>query len=184
MPVIKKFPFWNNYGILPPVKSEMLGNSRERSPYQITLPDFFDRFTLSQERVKILESFLTFRAELYKLGIIHGFQWLNGSLLEKIEFLEGRPPRDLDVVTFYQLPAKETQQSLLQKNKNIFDTVHLKSTFAIDGYFVRLGHPVNAKRVKTIIYWYSMWSHRRNGLWKGFAQIDLDPSQDTKVKKI
>jgi hypothetical protein len=181
--VTRNFPFWNSMGILPPIKPEKSGNSRERSPYQITLSDFFNYFTLSQERVKILEGFLTFRAELHKLGIIHGFQWLDGSFLEDIEFLESRPPRDLDVVTFYQLPDGETQQSLTQKNKNIFDTAHLKSTFAIDGYFTMLGLPVNAEEIETITYWYSMWSHRRNGLWKGFVQIDLAPSQDTKVNK-
>ncbi|MDR2438808.1 MAG: hypothetical protein LBE12_05480 [Planctomycetaceae bacterium] len=184
MPAIKNFPFWNNMGILPPVALEMLGNSKERSPYHVTLSYFFDHFAQSQERIKILEGFLIFRAELHKLGITHGFQWLNGSFLENIEILEDRPPHDLDVVTFYQLPAEETQQSLIQKNKNIFDTAYLKSTFAIDGYFVMLGFPVDVEAVETITYWYSMWSHRRNGLWKGFVKIDLDPSQDTKVKKI
>lgn len=28
------------------------------------------------------------------------------------------------------------------------------------------------------VYWYSLWSHRRNDLWKGFAQIDLAPVED------
>jgi hypothetical protein len=184
MPVTRSFPFWNSMGILPPIKPEMLGNSMERSPYQITLSDFFNYFTLSQERVKILEGFLVFRAELHKLGITHGFQWLNGSFLENIELLEGRSPRDLDVVTFYQPPAGETQQSLTQKNESIFSPVYLKSTFAIDGYFFMLGHHVPAEEIKKITYWYSMWSHRRNGLWKGFVQIDLDLSHDTEANKI
>jgi hypothetical protein len=30
-----------------------------------------------------------------------------------------------------------------------------------------------------VAYWYSMWSHRRDGMWKGFVQIDLSPSEDT-----
>ena len=32
--------------------------------------------------------------------------------------------------------------------------------------------------VRWISYWYSMWSHRRDGLWKGFVQVDLDSAQD------
>jgi hypothetical protein len=32
--------------------------------------------------------------------------------------------------------------------------------------------------VITISYWYSMWSHRRNGLWKGFVQVDISQGQD------
>lgn len=28
-------------------------------------------------------------------------------------------------------------------------------------------------------YWYSVWSHRRNQLWKGFVQVDLAPGEDT-----
>jgi hypothetical protein len=127
---------------------------------------------------------LAFRAELHKLGIICGLQWLDGSFLENVEILENRVPHDLDVVTFYQLPAEETQLSLTQKNKDIFDQAYLKSTFAIDGYFSMLGLPVDDKRIKHITYWYGMWSHRRNGLWKGFVQIYLDPSQDTEANKI
>ena len=26
---------------------------------------------------------------------------------------------------------------------------------------------------------YSLWSHRRNGQWKGYLQIDLSPIDDT-----
>jgi hypothetical protein len=183
MSITRSLPFWNNMGILPPVRPEMSGNSMERSPYQITLSDFFNYFSTTQKRKEILTGFLTFRSELHKLGMTHGFQWLDGSFLEDIEMLENRPPRDLDIVTFYQLPDGETQQSLTQKNKDIFNTTHLKSTFAIDGYFVMLGHLAKVERIKKITYWYSMWSHRRNGLWKGFVQIDLDPSQDTEVNK-
>jgi hypothetical protein len=29
-----------------------------------------------------------------------GFQWLDGSFAEQIELLEGRPPKDIDVVSF------------------------------------------------------------------------------------
>ena len=41
-----------------------------------------------------------------------------------------------------------------------------------------LGEPMEASSVRWISYWYSMWSHRRDGLWKGFVQVDLDSAQD------
>jgi hypothetical protein len=37
-------PAWTGMGILPPIKPGMAGNSPERSPYQIDLPGFFERF--------------------------------------------------------------------------------------------------------------------------------------------
>jgi len=27
-------------------------------------------------------------------------------------------------------------------------------------------------------YWYSVWSHRRSQLWKGFVQVDLADTED------
>ena len=56
--------------------------------------------------------------------------------------------------------------------------------YSIDGYFSELGQPVDALRVKIITYWYSMWSHRRDGLWKGFVQVDLNPLQDADARAI
>ena len=57
-------------------------------------------------------------------------------------------------------------------------------TTPVDGYFCELGGPVDAYQIRRIAYWYSMWSHRRDGLWKGFVQVDLDPSQDGLAQKI
>jgi len=171
-------PHWNSVGVLPPVRPELSGNSPERSPYRVPLLSFVDRFATTPERVDILDGLLRFRGDLHKLGIVSGFHWLDGSFLEQIELLENRHPRDMDVVTFFDLPAGEDQRSLAQKAERLFDQKHLKATYAIDGYFSVLGQPVDAHQVQSISYWYSMWSHRRDGLWKGFVQVDLDPSQD------
>ncbi len=48
----------------------------------------------------------------------------------------------------------------------------------MDAYPFLLGGELNAEDVKQISYWYSMWSHRRNGQWKGFLQIGLSPDAD------
>jgi len=29
-----------------------------------------------------------------------------------------------------------------------------------------------------------MWSHRRNGLWKGFVQVDISPTEDEMAKAL
>lgn len=177
-------PQWNGVGVLPPVRPEMPGNSPERSPYRVPLAGFVDRFATSPERMAILEGLLRFRGKLHELGIVSGFQWLDGSFLEQIEILENRHPRDMDVVTFFDIPPGENQRSLLQKAGQLFDQKHLKATYGVDGYFNVLGQLVDARQVQSIAYWYSMWSHRRDGLWKGFVQVDLDPSQDADARAV
>lgn len=184
MTTVGILPHWNADGVLPPVRPEVAGNSPERSPYRVSLGGFVDRFATSPERMVILDGLLRFRGELHALGIVSGFQWLDGSFLEQIEFLESRHPRDMDIVTFFDLPAGEDQRSLFQKAKQLFDQKHLKVTYRVDGYFSVLGQLVDAWQVQSISYWYSMWSHRRDGLWKGFVQVDLDPSQDADARAI
>jgi hypothetical protein len=39
--------------------------------------------------------------------------------------------------------------------------------------------------VDQVCYWYSLWSHRRGDqLWKGFAEVDLDPSDDVNAEAV
>lgn len=175
---IASIPAWNSAGVLPPIRPNALGNSPDRSPYVVELAVLFERFAISPERMAILDGLLRFRADLHAAGITSGFQWLDGSFLEQVEVLEGRAPRDMDVVTFLDLPHGLDQQSLAQRHGTLFDQKHLKATYMMDAYFAVLGQPTDHWQVKNIAYWYSLWSHRRDGLWKGFVQVDLDPSQD------
>lgn len=177
-------PDWDSMGVLPPIRPGMLGSSPDRSPYRVSLTGFVDRFATSPERKAILDGLLRFREKLHELGLVSGFQWLDGSFLEQIEVLESRSPRDMDVVTFFDMPAGENQLTLVQKAAQLFDLKHLKATYTVDGYFSELGHPLDALQVQNISYWYSMWSHRRDGLWKGFVQVDLDPSGDADARAI
>ena len=48
----------------------------------------------------------------------------------------------------------------------------------VDGYFVELDHESPESLVEHSIYWYGLWSHRRNMVWKGYLQIDLCPAED------
>ncbi len=177
-------PPWNTAGLLPPVRPGMLGNSADRSPYIVDLATVVDRFATSPQRMAILDGLLRFRAGLHSAGIVDGFQWLDGSFMEQVESLEGRPPRDLDVVTFFNLPLGQNQRSLNDQYSALFDQPQLKENYSIDAYFVELGQPTNRRQVKTVSYWYSMWSHRRDGRWKGFLQVDLNPVQDREAKAV
>ncbi|MBT9561254.1 MAG: hypothetical protein IV100_34995 [Myxococcales bacterium] len=121
---------------------------------------------------------MRYRAALHESGVVQGFQWLDGSFLEHVEVLEGRAPNDLDVVTFYRLPAGVSQMQLATKLPALVDHDSVKGTFRVDGYLVHLG--MDAERLtRQSAYWYSVWSHRRNQLWKGFVQVDLAPTEDT-----
>ncbi|MEP7009090.1 MAG: hypothetical protein ABJC13_02090 [Acidobacteriota bacterium] len=98
--------------------------------------------------------------------------------MENIEAAESRAPRDIDVVTFFHMPAGQTQASLLQLDGSLFEPQGAKRRFQVDAYFVQLDGAKPELLVDNSIYWYSLWSHRRSGDWKGYIHIDLTPSDD------
>ncbi len=167
-------PEWDTTGLLPPIDSVAPASS-ERSPYRVTLTDVVARFASSPERRQILRGWLNFRAALHAMGLTEGFQWLNGSFMEHVELLEHRPPRDMDVVTFLKTPATfaptpEQAQGL--------DHDHVKREFLIDSYLIEVDQMELPNLIRKAAYWYSMWSHRRNQAWKGYLEVDLDPTLD------
>jgi hypothetical protein len=174
-------PAWSANGVLPPINTAQPA-STERSPYVVSLTEFVLRFGQTPERTKVLDGFMRYRAALSAVGLTNGFQWLDGSFLEDIEIIESRPPNDIDVVTFYRLPTGKSQGDLLAQAPELFATgaatnMKLKGSYSVDPYLVHLGS--SAERLTQLsAYWYSMWSHRRNHIWKGFVQIDLAPIDD------
>lgn len=126
----------------------------------------------------MLEGFLNFRSKIHDVGSSGGFQWLNGSFSENVEAVEGRAPRGVDVITFISLPPGQDEASFVEENSLLFDRAYIRDTFRVDAYWQFLGGPLNARSIQSISYWYSMWSHRRDGMWKGFIQVDLDSHQD------
>jgi hypothetical protein len=170
-------PDWNAQGLLPPI-NPAAPTSFDRSPYQISLTDFVLRYATSPERSAIIDGFLKFRAALHAVSLVQGFQWVDGSFLEHIELIEKRSPRDVDVVTFYHLCSGQTQQNLLTANPQLFFPQNTKQVYQVDAYFVQLNQPSPEPLVRQSAYWYSLWSHRRNDLWKGYLQVDLAPGED------
>ena len=92
---------WTADGLLPG-NDPAGGVSEKRSPYVIALPNFVSRFGHSGKRRELLDGFLRYRALLKQAGLDVGFQWVNGSFVEDVERVRGRPPADVDVVSFIQ----------------------------------------------------------------------------------
>ncbi len=169
-------PAWTAEGVLPLIHS-LQPMAAERSPYVVSLTDYVLRFGDTAERNRVLNGFLRYRAALHNAGVVEGFQWLDGSFLEHIEMTEGRPPNDIDVVTFYRLPVGVSQAELAQKAGALIQHDAVKKEFSVDAYLVHLG--MDAERLtRQGAYWYSVWSHRRNRVWKGFVQVSLAAVED------
>ncbi|MBB1594225.1 hypothetical protein A9973_09080 [Achromobacter sp. UMC46] len=77
-----------------------------------------------------------------------------------------------------QLPPGEDEASLFAKNPPLFDHGYVKEAYRVDSYWEVLGVPMEAQSIQRVSYWHSMWSHRRDGMWKGFVQVDLESTQD------
>ena len=175
------FPGWDATGIIPPSDpDDPVGTAR--SPYLVSLLALTARLGNTEARRSLLQGLLDFRAGLHVAGLTHGFQWIDGSFAENIEEMAERPPNDIDVVTFFHIPDGHTQGSLLQDFPNLFIPEKAKDRYGIDAYFV----PLNQIPVESVIeytaYWHSLWSHTREGLWKGYLQVDLSDADDAAAR--
>ncbi len=174
-------PDWNSRGVLPPINSADPASS-DRSPYRVSLTDFVLRFGNTEPRQRIVMGFLNFRGALQATGLVSGFQWIDGSFVENIEVIEGRAPRDIDVVTFFHMPDGKDQETLSQATPRLFDPPATKEDYRVDAYFVQFNTDMPEPLVGQSAYWNRLWSHRRTGQWKGYVQIDLSPADDQEAK--
>jgi hypothetical protein len=167
-------PPWNARGVLPP-NDPLDPTAHDRSPYPVPLLDVVMRFATSAERRAILQGLLNFRAALHRMGLVGGFQWLDGSFMEHVELLEKRAPRDIDVVTFLDTPAVFAPTP---PDDAALRHTTAKARFKVDSYLVELDATPPRDLTLLSAYWYSVWSHRRTAEWKGFLQVDLSPRED------
>ncbi len=170
-------PAWTTQGVLPPVDLES-PTSGSRSPYSVSLLDFVVRFGSTDARRTLLRGLLEFRAALHATDLVGGFQWIDGSFLEDIETVERRQPRDIDLVTFFRLPEGRSQTSVEEASAELFDLEAVGRRYGVHAYFVQLNGVEPELVVEQCTYWNSLWSHRRNGQWKGYLQVDLAPGGD------
>ncbi len=140
-----------------------------------------DRFASTPERRIILTGLLAYRAALASIGLDTGFQWLNGSILEDIENLETRSPNDIDIIIFFRRPliAKDpvAWASFFNHYRQLFSPSQNKAVYHCDTQFIDLD--ASAEDVASLTrFWFGLFSHRRNGVWKGMLTIPLAVSAD------
>lgn len=167
--------------VLPPYTGSDPTVPATMSPYSATMHEFSLQFATSPARVAILEGLLNYRAALRNVGIVNAFQWLDGSFVEDVEQARGRPPADIDVVTFGVCPRFADQAALrvwMAANQRLLDPRQAKQHYSCDAYVVDLG-----KRPDLLVndtrYWFGLFSHQRaTALWKGMVQVPLVSNDD------
>lgn len=60
------------------------------------------------------------------------------------------------------------------------DRASVKAKYKVD-HIVRILPQIE---IQDVCYWYSLWSHRRDGLWKGYADVDLAPVEESQAASI
>src|SRR6266567_3653990 len=178
-------PDFDHNGVLPPHVGNHAANRGDMSPYPTASVELATKLGRTDERRKILIGFFELRAALRQLGIISGFQWLDGSFAEDAEKTRGRPPNDIDVVTFYQLVLPATPPpSVVALLPVLSDRDATKNRFHVDHILVPLASTndriADAKRlVDDVRYWFGLFSHRRSDdVWKGMLQLPMATAAD------
>ena len=174
---------WNASGLLPPYLGHPASSAR-RSPYAVSITDMVSRFGNTPVRRQILSGFLDFRSALHQAGLVQGFQWVDGSFVTDITKIEGREPRDIDVVTFFHLPTGYTQDALRRAYSDLFDRARNKSLYATDALFLVLDNTNLHYLAQRFAYYNSLWSHTRQWEWKGYLELDLSGNQDTQARTV
>ena len=135
-------------------------------------------FIGSRPRATIFKGLLEYRHKLRAAGFTNGFQWIAGSFVEDCENQRGRPPKDVDVVTFAFRPETHSDQTswnaFFEINRGLFDIKGIKEKHLCDAYFVDLSLPSDFLVSKSR-YWFGLLSHQRaTYLWKGIIQVPLN----------
>ena len=169
-------PSFTLSGVLPPYHPEWgptADHVHGRSPYLITPEQLVATFATSEERKSLLRDLFQYRQSLRALGLT-GYQWIDGSFVEDVETHRGRPPGDIDVVTFFSRPngyeGLAEWRGFLDQHEGALDADGL----GLDCFFVDLSLPPSVV-VRQSVFWFGLFSHQREtALWKGIVQISLD----------
>ena len=174
-------PDFDHNLVLPPHLGDPTISS-DLSPYPVSTVDLCEKLATSDPRRAILRGFLNFRERLHTEGLHVGFQWIDGSFLENIETSEGRPPRDIDVVTFYWGYDHTFQTSLRAAFPEFSQPSLAKANFSVDHYPVDAGFSPSFT-IESTRYWSQLFSHNRDAVWKGMLTIPLNtPSEDAAAR--
>lgn len=171
-------PSINSSGVLPPfLPGVEPTNSAAMAPYRASITELASEFATTPERVAILKGLLDFRGKMRSAGIDQGFQWIDGSFLEDCERNRGRPPKDVDLVTFARRPYQYQQdadwRAFVAANQDLFNRKEVKAAYSCDAFYVDLFLPPEAV-VSRSRYWFGLFSHQRSTyLWKGLIEVPL-----------
>jgi hypothetical protein len=143
------------------------------------------RFATSEERCEILQGLLEFRSDLQKIGIVDGYQWLDGSFVEDVETTRSRPPKDIDLVTLANRPIDDMNEfgQLVRDNLTLFRPQLTSQKYKVDAYFIDLKKP-SRLLVEDTAYFFGLFSRQRvTSLWKGMLRVDLG-SDDEEARRL
>jgi len=171
-------PDFDHNNVLPPFLIDPIARANQ-SPYLCSTIDLAQKFGTSQERVTILKNFLNFRMQLRRYGMSdNAFQWIDGSFVERVEILRGRPPGDIDVITFFFGYDVNFQQNLMHVFPEFADPGLSKANFSVDHYIVPIDR-TPMQTFKDVKYWSMLFTHTKNtSTWKGILEIPLNTEQD------
>ena len=172
-------PHFKLNGVLPPYLGPR-GNTTQRSPYKVPIQEFAAFFCTSKARLKILDGFLRYRQALRDLGVV-GIQWVDGSFVENV--LSPREPADVDVLTIYENSVAAMDSLKQAEVYQHFDRDEMKPRFLCDAFGLSIHSPLF---IRELLYWHSLFSHRRNHVWKGFVEIELtsEPGGDELARNV
>lgn len=174
--LVMPIPDFDHNHVIPPHVGDP-SNRSDVSPFECTTFELCQKFSTSKERIEILQKFLDFRKRTVNSGIKVGFQWLDGSFLENIEESEGRNPNDLDVVTFYGGLTMNDQFMAKTFFPEFFSPKMAREKFSVDHYAIDFNFDPDVTIDQTR-YWLQLFTHKRNGIWKGMLKIPLNTVKD------
>ncbi len=175
--IVSQIPAWRLTGLLPAVDPKN-PTARRRSPYRASLLDTVAKFGRTPNRRKLLQGLLEYRERLHAAGLTRGFQWVDGSFVEDVEQTEGRPPGDIDVITFIHVTDDQQEMDVLEQYPDLFEPNTIRKIHGLHAYHVVMNPAKIDELVDDLTYWYSLWSHTRDGVWKGYVRIDLAEGED------
>lgn len=173
-------PAFGQDGVLPPFLAHATDPSA-RSPYRTSAEELVGRFGTSTERRSILRGLLDYRDALRtQLSLADAVQWLDGSFVEDIETFEARPPGDVDLLTIAKFPPLSV---LSAPQRALLSSQATKTQFRCDAYPLDLGRARSPSHLlQQVTYWFGLFSHRRDGRWKGLVEIGLDAADDARAR--
>lgn len=170
-------------GVLPPFHPE-LGPTADhihgRSPYVITPEELVAVFATTEERKSLLRDLFQYRQQLRELGFVHGQQWIDGSFVEDVELQRGRPPGDIDLLTFLVRPHGVEEQTAWAHFLDQHFPVMEGNGLGPHCFFDLSLPPVVV--VRQSVFWFGLFSHQREtALWKGIVQIDIGADDNAAI---